>query len=421
MQIELEKTLDVEVVERQLAELWKQTGGDRNADNEFAVLRARVANLLVFVRSEAMLNEAQQVVPELTAIHPSRVLLMFGDRNAPDRDITMSVTSFDQTDKRSGAKRLCCEEVTFAARGKFVVELPSVALPLLVPDLAIFLWWRNSLRGEEKVFDTLVRAADRLVIDSAEFDDPSRDLLEINSLFTDHQSSTVGISDLNWARLTLWRGLLADFYDVPAYQERLDRIDFVGIDYVAPELAPETVAPQALLIAGWLASRLGWTIAETQAVNEQAKTITFEFRKRDSTVGGDEVGTGSGSDRVLPAPESSQDLKNNFADRTIRLKLNRVATAEHKPGRLVKVEFRSSADGDNEAASFVVTRSENNLHVLSEAKLGEHTHRGRVLPVRNRSAAHLLSREMEILCNDQIYQEAIGVATRMIARLFKSP
>jgi glucose-6-phosphate dehydrogenase assembly protein OpcA len=396
MQVELEKTLDVEVVERQLAELWKQTGGERNADNEEAVLRARVANLLVFVRSEAMLNEVQQVVPELTAIHPSRVLLMFGDRNAADRDIAMSVTSYCQTDKRTDAKRLCCEEVTFSARGKFVVELPSVALPLLVADLAIFLWWRNSLRGEEKVFSTLVRAADRLVIDSAEFDDPPGDLLEINSLFTDPKSGTVGISDLNWARLTLWRGLLADFYDVPAYQEWLDRIDFVGVDYVAPELAPETVAPQALLIAGWLASRLGWTLAETQSINEQSETIAFEFRG------------------------SSPTVRKDVADRTIKLELNRVKTDQHKPGRLVQVKL-GSAGADAEQASFVVTRSEDNLHILSEAKLGEHTHRGRVLPVRNRSAAQLLSRELEILCNDQIYQEAVDLATKMIARLFESP
>jgi hypothetical protein len=40
-----------------------------------------------------------------------------------------------------------------------------------------------------------------------------------------------------------------------------------------------------------------------------------------------------------------------------------------------------------------------------------------VLPVRNRSAAQLLSREMEILCNDQIYQEAVAMAARMIDRL----
>ena len=70
----------------------------------------------------------------------------------------------------------------------------------------------------------------------------------------------------------------------------------------------------------------------------------------------------------------------------------------------MRVELRTNAD---EPASFTVARSEENLHLLAEARLGTQVHSGRVLPVRNRSAAQLLSREMEILCNDKIYQEAL--------------
>ncbi len=385
MQIQLEKTLDVEVVEGQLAELWQQIAGDGNSEDDTAVLRARVANLLVFVRSDAMLDEVQQMILELTAIHPSRVLMMLGAGEAPDRDIEMSVESFCQTDKRTGARRLCCEEVTLKAQGSFVAELPSAALPLLVSDLSTFLWWRAQVQTADKVFASLLDAADRLVIDSAEFADTGRDLAEVNKLFAGENLSQAGISDLNWARLTFWRGLLADFYDVPAYQPWLDKIDHVQIDYVGPERAPETVAPQALLIAGWLASRLGWQLADEQPVHDKDETTSFEF---------------SGA-----------------ADRAIRLDLNRVEQGERKPGRLVQVELRSSgAESDKEPASFVVTRSADNLHLLTEAKLGSSTHRGRVLPVRNRSAAQLLSREMEILCNDQIYQEAVALAASMIDR-----
>lgn len=387
MQIQLEKTLDVEVVEEQLAELWKQIAGDVNSDDDTAVMRARVANLLVFVTSDPMLDEVQRMMIELTAIHPSRVLTMLGAYELPDRDIEMSVESFCQTDKRTGAKRLCCEEITLRAQGKFVAELPSAALPLLVPDLATFLWWRNTLRVSDKIFYTLLRATDRLVIDSAEFADPQRDLVEINKLFTAGEFDHVGISDLNWARLTFWRGLLADFYDVPTYQPLLNGIDYVRVDYVGPELAPETVAPQALLIASWLASRLGWTLAEEQGA-ESNQTTSFGFSSKDG--------------------------------RAIKLELTRVERGERKPGRLVHAELRTSGDGE-EQASFVVTRSPDNLHLLTEAKVGANTHRGRVLPVRNRSAAQLLSREMEILCNDQIYQEAIACAATLIAHAKASP
>jgi glucose-6-phosphate dehydrogenase assembly protein OpcA len=380
MQIQLEKTLDVEVVERQLAELWKQTG-DRDADEATAVLRARVANLLVFVFSDEALDHVHQMMAELTARHPSRVLLMLGIPEADDRDIEMSVESFCQTDKRTGAKRLCCEEVTLKATGRFVAELPSAALPLLVADLSTFLWWRGAPQAANKVLDTLLRATDRLVVDSAEFADPLHELGEIENIFAAGDFDHVGISDLNWARLTFWRGLLADFYDVPAYQPLLERIDQVRIDYVGPELAPESVAPQALLLAGWLASRLEWKLAEDQPNVKQDETTSIDFFGKDS--------------------------------RTIKVDLHRVEQGERKPGRLAQVELVSNLEG---AGSFQVSRSADNLHLVTEAKLGPTVHRGRVLPVRNRSAAQLLSREMEILCNDQIYQEAVAVAARMIAR-----
>ena len=389
MQIQLEKTLDVEVVERHLAELWQETARDPKADAETAVLRARVANLLVFVSNDAALDDLHQMLGELTAIHPSRVLAMLGAREATDQDIEMSVESICQTDKRTGAKRLSCEEITLKAFGKFVIELPSAALPLLMPDLATFLWWRNAPQLSDKVLDKLLRATDRLVIDSLEFTNPQVDLNETNKLFSAKEYDHVGVSDLNWARLTFWRELLADFYDVAAYRVWLDGVDSVEIDYVAPELDEVSVAPQALLFSGWLASRLRWSLIEERPVQEDSQILLFKFRcaARD----GDPAGP-----------------------REIQLRLKRVEQGERKPGRLVQVELRSSQE---KAGYFKVARSDDNLYVLAEAKLGRQTHRGRVLPVRNRSAAQLLSREMEILCNDQIYQEAVAVVAEMIDAL----
>ncbi|MGH9871957.1 MAG: glucose-6-phosphate dehydrogenase assembly protein OpcA [Pyrinomonadaceae bacterium] len=405
MQIQLGKTLDVEVVERQLAELWQETANDPNTGLEMAVLRARVANLLVFVSNAAALDDLHQMLAELTAIHPSRVLAMFGASEATDQDIEMSVESICQTDKRTGARRLSCEEITLKAFGKFVVELPSAALPLLMPDLSTFLWWRNAPHCSDKVLDKLLRATDRLVIDSAEFANPQADLSETNKLFDEKDYDHVGVSDLNWARLTFWRGLLADFYDVAAYRAWLESVDAVQIDYVAPELDETSVAPQALLFAGWLASRLGWRLAEERPLEERGQALSFKFENRGSSP---TPGSPAGQ------PGWGGTVMEGLRAREIQLRLNRVEQGGCKPGRLVRVELRSSLEGEG---SFKVARSDDNLYVLAEAKLGRRTHRGRVLPVRNRSAAQLLSREMEILCNDQIYQEAVAVAAQMIAHL----
>ena len=94
------------------------------------------------------------------------------------------------------------------------------------------------------------------------------------------------------------------------------------------------------------------------------------------------------------------------------LMLRRCAGNERKPGRLVRIELRTG-----EAISFKVRRSDDNRHLQAEAIEGAVTHRGRVLPVRNRSAAQLLGKEMEILCNDDIYQQAVAVAAQIVDRL----
>ena len=108
---------------------------------------------------------------------------------------------------------------------------------------------------------------------------------------------------------------------------------------------------------------------------------------------------------------SSPTVQEGSADREIKLELTRVEHGEQIAGKLVRVELRKSSD---KLASFTVSRSVDNLHLVAEARLGSKVHRGRVLPVRNRSSAQLLSREMEILCNDRIYEEAIAIATDLI-------
>ncbi len=388
-QISLGKTLDVEVVEQELAALWQDTTnaprpnaveGEPLPDDETAVIRARAANLLVYLSDEKLLTEVHELLQELTAAHPSRVLAMFGEINAPDRDIEMYVSAFSQKEKHAGPKRLCCEEVTLKAQGTFVSELPSAALPLRVSDLPTFLWWRDAVVSNQKVFSNLLQASDRLMIDSAEFAKPLQELAAVNMIFQQDFGTPVGISDLNWARLTSWRGLLADFYDVPTYRAALDAIDNVRISYVSPQADATAIAPQALLMAGWLASRLQWTMKDKPPVQDDERMV-FEV--------------------------SSQ------SGQTIAVELLRVKEIAIKPGRLAGVELQRRKD---DAASFKVERSPDRERVLTEANLGADVQHGRVLPVRNRSTAQLLSREMEILCNDQIYQEALGFAATLIER-----
>ena len=374
--IPVSQTLDVDAVEHALAELWQKTAGEAQPEHEEATLRTRVANLMVFVTREPALAETHETVRDLSMIHPCRALVMLADLEGESSDIELFVSAFTQSERASQKPQVCGEELTLVARGHFTSELPSAAIPLLVPDLPVFLWWCELECLNDQDFEPLAQSADRLVIDSVNMTDPTSSWRALSKLFDPQNKSAIALSDINWARLTSWRALLANFYDVHEYRDALANLQQVTIDYEAPESNPNGLAAQALLLAGWLASRLQWEVEVNPA--ESNEELSFDCRRDDCV---------------------------------FRLVLKRVELANTKPGRLAQVEFQSS---QGEGATFVVKRTDDGLHLETQAVIGGLVCPGRTLPVRNRTTAQLLAREMEILTNDIPYEEAVRRATRMM-------
>jgi len=372
-QIKVSKTLDVESVERQLAALWVKTAGV-GSQQEGAVMRARVANLMIFTGNADKLEEINATLTGLSAAHPCRALVVACEREGVERDIEIYISSGCHSGVATGTKSVFCEAITLVAGGKFVEELPSATLPLLIPDLPVFLWWTDTVSLHDSLFAKLCRGADRLIIDSVDFVPEIMD--SVAQLASNRDHGPIGISDINWARLTSWRALLASFYDVPQYRPALEQLSEVQIDYVAAQSGREEIVSQALLMAGWLASRLKWEpILESRERNKEGLRI-----------------------------------KLNKKGRLIELKLSSVERSTMRSGRLARVEFKS----DSEGATLSVARSASGLHIESSANVRTQIQPGQLLPVRNRSTAQLLGREMEILTNDDIYAEALELAAAML-------
>jgi glucose-6-phosphate dehydrogenase assembly protein OpcA len=378
-QIPVEATLDVQAVERELNELWMQNAG--GADEEGAMLRARVLNLMVYVESEAALSGAEEMLLNVAAVHPCRALVMLADPDGEDKDIEMHVSSRCQRGGGAGARHLCCEQVTLRASGRFTNELPSASVPLLVSDLPVFLWWHTAPRFQQEIFKNLRNAADRVVIDSASSLNPYDDLRALASLLQLEKKERRGLSDLNWARLTTWRALLAGFYDVPLHLEALSRLSRVRIEYIAPEAAPDSVAPRALLLAGWLASRLGWRAASEQtrmtggvhlfSMEQEGRTITVEF-----------------------------------------------VPSEHKavaPGGIARVELVAESDPQS---SFVAMRAEDSRDLETRQATDTDKRTARVLAgAAEPTESQLLATELEILRHDRVYEEAVAKVAEMLGSL----
>ena len=166
-QVPGEATLDVQSVERQLNDLWMQNAGAIDVEDDGAMLRARVLNLMVYLTAETALGAVDEMLMEIARIHPCRALVMIAEADGEDKDIEMKVASRCQIGRGAGGQHLCCEEVTLHARGRFTVELPSASIPLLVSDLPVFLWWRAPMDFAARTLQSLMSAADRVVIDTA--------------------------------------------------------------------------------------------------------------------------------------------------------------------------------------------------------------------------------------------------------------
>jgi len=85
-------TLDVQAVERELNRLWMENAGGagheaKDEEAEGALMRARVLNLMVYVSSEEALESVNELLSEITIMHPCRALVMVAERTREDRDI----------------------------------------------------------------------------------------------------------------------------------------------------------------------------------------------------------------------------------------------------------------------------------------------------------------------------------------------
>lgn len=416
-EIPLKATLDVEAVEGVLNELWRESACAGGADDEEgeALIRARVLNLMFYLTRADVGDEVKEILAELTTSHPCRALLMIGESEGEDSDIEMSVATYCQESGTAPGRRMCCEQVTLSARGRFTVELPSAAVPLLVSDLPVFLYWHPALRPDDDLFLSLSRASDRVVIDSVNFPDPFTDLAAlVQFLARERPHDDVALSDLNWSRLTSWRALLASFYDVQEYRDALAQLSHVTIEYVAPAATTtkgvEAIAPQALMLAGWLASRLDWHPATEAA----APDATPEAASSKATP---EATPDATPDELAHAPdENRQVMMLSQEGRRVLVEFRRVERPEMKRGRLARVELSAEAAKTSTlpASTFSVSRSDDGLYLETRAAREGDERAARVLKVRNRSTAVLLGRELEIICRDKMYEEAVKIAARMV-------
>jgi len=361
------RPVDVPAIEHELTQLWKATAED-TLEGE-PVVRACVLNLVAYAPSQDVAHHINEVISQVSARHPSRSIVIVAGRGARSAQLRASISAHCQI-APEGGKQVCNEQITLHVSGPAVDELHGTVLPLLVPELPVFLWWHDEPPLTGHLFRELLDSCDRLVVDSADFapERAERALVGLQRLVGE---GGVAVSDLNWSRLTHWRELVAQFFDAPPGRQYLDKLDRVEVE-IASRHGREPYLTEGLLLVGWLASRLGWALENGR--RSRGGVMAFGFRSA----------AGAVAVELRPKPAH--------------------------PGEGLH-SVRVGAPG---SATFSLSRmpdDEKCVAVTAEIPEGGHS---RVVCMDWPSEAALLCEELEMQGRDTVFEEALAQAVRFM-------
>ena len=346
--------------------------------------RASVLNLIVTVNDDAAADRIVRTLLDLGVRHPSRAIVLVPQHGTATQPLDARIsTHCHETDD---GDRMCYEEVILTVRGEAADHLSGIVAPLLIHDLPTHVWWPSDPPFNDPVFDQLVEMGDRVLFDSADFADLLGGLRRLGSLR--HAS---GIGDLTWERLAWWQELTAQFFDAPRFRRYLPNLSRLLIRYAVPlpdagmlpgdpnASEPGVPSPmaQALLYAGWIATRLGWRRYRTlQPLQDGAFQLTLEGRHE-----------------------------------MIELAIRPEPTAAVRTGELLSVRLRSL--GETGAAEFIIDRTGDVAVVATNAD--GMTALLRRVAMETPREAELLSAQLTDDVVDPIYENALRAAAIILA------
>lgn len=361
--------IDIRAVERALTSLWKEAT-ESSDDERPAVTRACVLTLIAVVPGRRATDDVMAIVNRLMTRYPNRSIIINAAPEAPDELLDAWAQVYCQM-PGTAQSQVCCEQIMIEARGAATERVHGTVLPLLVPDVPAILWWPRGQPFDSALFTRLSALVDRVIVDSATFDEPEQGLVRLAALL----DGKLSMSDLAWARLTPWRELTAQFFDAPSSAAHLPKIERVTVEFGArPGAAPDRTP--SLLLVGWLAARLGWSLPEHSA--DARDNGLFQAHRRDGAMIAIEL---------RPAPPRD-DLLDHVASLTL-------ATSQ---------------------ATFRVSRSQLPNCAVARAEVQGRETLQHLVRLERLEETDLVAEELRLLSRDHGYEGALRIAAGLATR-----
>ncbi|HEY6285417.1 MAG TPA: glucose-6-phosphate dehydrogenase assembly protein OpcA [Ktedonobacteraceae bacterium] len=403
------KTVRMNEIEAVLASLWKMSADNFRAGANVNV-RTSVLNLVICTPDIETAQRASKILRELSSTHLARVTLLIlhsGEHAPSSLQAWVTLRCFSMI---SDLMRHCFEQATILASGSAVRSVANIIQPLLKPDLPVYIWWLGDPPGrDDPTFIGLVDISSRMIVDSTSFFNPEQDIGTLSTLFD--TTPECALSDLNWGRITPWRQLISQFFDVPEYRSYLSGVTSIEIEHSVAPLATQMrtelgdVSPnpaRALLLAGWLKERLGWSLAD-DSTNNYCDTDSGTYYWSMVRLANARTTRSLTSTRVKTTP-------GNKASVSIRPRVK----AEMRPGSICLVRLISNLE--NKQATFTISLDNEMKLFMTSIELSHETRSRRsvsLAAVHNES--ELLHDELEILGHDYHFEQTLKEVTEMLA------
>jgi glucose-6-phosphate dehydrogenase assembly protein OpcA len=210
---------------------------------------ARVLNLIVVV-DRAWKGEIANRLERVGRYHASRTILCAIEEGRETLD-AVAVMRYDPSP--GGCLSVMHERVEIDIGPAHVSRLDTIVDPVKMADLTTLLW---APHGHHEAIAALAGMCDVILLDSDEDLDPGSGLSQAAELLR-----SAYVVDLAWLRTTPWRERLAASFDLPDRRTALGRVRELAIRH-----RPSSQA-SAMLLTGWLASRLHWQVGEFYSAN----------------------------------------------------------------------------------------------------------------------------------------------------------
>jgi glucose-6-phosphate dehydrogenase assembly protein OpcA len=258
---------------------------------ERAATRISTINLVVVATDETEADRACRTMRQLGRQNPGRTVIVVphpGTELSIDADVHLHTAKVD-------SRSVWWEEVRIVVAGPVCGHLDSLVEPLTLGEMPVTLWYVSSIPDPA---EPLVGTAGTVVVES-----PAAGVGHGASQASSGVAGSRGVLsslvdlaqrrpvvDLTWLRLNPWRQMLTHLFDVVTYRP------FVHAVQSAEVAGP---AGSALLLAGWLADRLGLD-ASSVAHRPAAESAALLTALHEGTTGRFSV-EGEGGGRLVRA------------------------------------------------------------------------------------------------------------------------